>query len=135
LFLPTLLLILTQFNPFSPPLAAQVGIASQYSQGKMQQVTAYRQRVGQIPLDLFPYDGFIAVLEADDIGRLYHIRPVGTLHWERFLAVDCAGIADGGYAWMVNGGIIAEVGWETAQRWGTIGYGIEIEMIPLYRIH
>ncbi len=100
----------------------------------MQEVIAYRQRVGQIPQDLSLYDGFIAVLEVDDIGRTYLLRPVTSPHWEVFLAVDCAGIADGGYAWMTNSGIIAEVDWESAVRWDTVGHGIEIEMIPLYRV-
>lgn len=131
MFFPTLLLILTQFDPFSHALSAQTGIASQYSQGKMQQVIAYRQNHNQIPLNLSQYDGFVAVLEADDIGREYWIRPVGRDHWEKFLAVDCAGIADGGYAWMVNSGIIAEVDYQSAQRWNTIGRGIEIEMMAI----
>ena len=130
MFLPILLLILTQFDPFTYVSPTQTGIASQYAPGKMQQVIAYRQRHSQIPLDLSPYDGFIAVLEADDIGNAYWIRPVDSLHWEKFLAVDCAGIADGGYAWMVNGGIIVEIDWESAVRWETVGYGIEIELMP-----
>ena len=73
MFLPALLLILTQFDPFSHIPPAQTGIASQYSQGKI----------------------------------------------------------DGNYAWMVNGGIIAEIDWESAVRFDTVGYGIEIEMMPM----
>ena len=73
MFLSILLLILTLFDPFSHILPAQTGIASQYSQGKI----------------------------------------------------------DGGYAWMVNDGIIAEIDYASAQRWGTVGYRIEIEMMPM----
>ena len=130
MFIPTLLLILTQFSPFSTPPTLR-GTASQYAQGVMPHVIQYRQRHHQIPLDLSLYSGFIAVLDADNIGREYWVRPVNSSTWELFLAVDCAGIADGGYAWMVNSGIIAEIDYASALRWDTVGYGIEVEMIPI----
>jgi len=130
---PIFFLIFTQFGPFSHTSAVQIGIASQYSQGMMQQAIVYRQRHNHVSRDLIQYDGFIAVLEANDIGREYWIRPTGARHWEKFLAVDCAGIADGGYAWMINNGIIAEVDYASAKRWGVVGRGVEIEMIPLAR--
>jgi hypothetical protein len=72
-------------------------------------------------------DGYIAVAEREDIGRLFWLRPVGG-EWELFLAADCAGYADGGYSWMKRNGIIVEVDYNTAVRWGTVGRGIRVEM-------
>jgi len=74
-------------------------------------------------------DGFIAVAEREDIGRLFYLRPQGRDEWELFLAADCAGIADGGYSWMKRNRILAEVDYATALRWGTVGRGIRVEMM------
>lgn len=73
-------------------------------------------------------DGFFAAREREDIGRLFYIRPVGSGVWELFLAADCAGVEDGGYLWMQRNDILIEVDYRTAQRWGTVGRLIEIEM-------
>jgi len=129
-FIPILLLVLAQFSLFSPP-PTLTGIASQYDPGVMSHAISYRQRHHQIPHDLSSYSGFMAVLESDNIGREYWVRPINSSTWEKFLAVDCAGIADGGYSWMVNSGIIAEIDYDSAVRWGVVGIGVEIEMIPL----
>lgn len=121
-------------------LQHDIGIASQYARGVMEKVIAVRQAgrtAHDLPLRLPKVDGYIAVLEGRDIGKIYYLRPVGQLHWESFLAVDCAGKSDGGYEFMTRGGrigqvwypIIVEVDWETAVRWDTVGKGIVIEML------
>ena len=105
-----------------------VGIASQYDLGVMRRVVARQQRLGRLPADLRLFDGFIAVQRCSDVGKFYLLRPLGTEHWELFAAADCSGSV-ATTAWMVNGAILAEVGHETAVRWGTVGRGIEIEMV------
>jgi hypothetical protein len=40
---------------------------------------------------------------------------------------DCAG--PDAVDWMAANGILLEVGYETAVRWGTVGRGIEVEVI------
>jgi len=108
------------------------GWASQYAPGRMLEVVRNRQRgcCGRysLPAVLPDVDGFIAVAEREDIGRLFYLRPVGG-EWELFLAADCAGLADGGYSWMKRGNILAEVDYATALRWGTVGRGIRVEMM------
>ena len=115
------------------------GIASQYARGVMEKVIDVRQAgrtAHDLPLKIPNVDGFIAVLNGEDIGTIYNIRPVGQKEWETFLAVDCAGRSDGGYEFMVNGGridgnwypILVEVDWQTAVRWDTIGRGILVEV-------
>jgi hypothetical protein len=45
------------------------------------------------------------------------------------LVVDCAGIQDGGYDWMVRNGIVAEIDYESAVAWGTVGRGIRVDIL------
>ena len=108
------------------------GIASQYAPGVMQEVIAVRQ-AGRtsysLPANLPDVDGYIALLEPDLIGQIVYVRPVGTHPWRSMLVVDCAGHADGGHRWMLRNGIIAEVDHQTAKAWGTLGRGIEIELL------
>ncbi len=73
-------------------------------------------------------DGFIAVLDCPEIGNIWNIRHQGSIWWERFLVTDCAGkndarASDGlsGAEWMIGYGVLIEVDYLTAVRWGTIG--------------
>lgn len=45
------------------------------------------------------------------------------------LVVDCAQIGDGTVEWMENNGVLLEVGYPTAERWETVGRGVEVEVI------
>ena len=83
---------------------------------------------GQLPRPLFGYDGAVAARDCDDIGETVWLRPVGAEDWERFIVADCAGVADGGYAWMVRLGVLVEVDYQTAKRWGCIGRLMRVEM-------
>lgn len=109
-----------------------MGLASQYAPGVMEQVVENRQEWGQLPAILPRVDGYIAVVDCDALGEVWLLRPAGGLVWERFLVVDCAGPQlrpDGltGGQWMERNGIIAEVGYPTAERWGTVGRGVMVE--------
>jgi hypothetical protein len=44
------------------------------------------------------------------------------------LVADCAG-PDGTAEWMTANGILLEIGYKTAQRWGVVGRGIKVEVI------
>jgi len=115
------------------------GFASQYAPRVMSTVIANRQsgrtRVG-LPQELPDVHGYIAVLSCDDVGKIYYLRPAGCedCGWERFLAADCAGVSDGGYAWMERNGVPCELDYDTVLRWGErygknyIGRGIMVDM-------
>lgn len=110
-------------------ILALTGTASQYAPGVMNEVIINRQNMQQIPEDVSMYDGYIAVQEADDIGKIFYLRPLGYDEWESFLAVDCAGIADGGKSWMLRNNILVEVDYLTAERWDCVGRGKVIHML------
>lgn len=97
-----------------------VGIASRYDPGVMEQVV--RNRHLQAPV----HTAKIAVLQAEDIGKRFLV--CREEHCEIAWAVDCAGIADGGYAWMVRNNVILELDYETAVR--TCWTGKEVTMVP-----
>lgn len=111
------------------------GIASQYDPGIMSRVARYRLARDQVD-SLDGYDGFIAIRECDDIGKVFWIRPVTSVwRWERHLGVDCASKSDArwqdglsGYTWMIRNNVLVEISFETAQRWRTIGRAIKIEI-------
>jgi len=109
----------------------RIGIASQYAPGVMEQVIRVRQTPGRtartLPEPLPDVDGYVAVVDCNRIGSIAYLRPAGTTEWERFLVVDCAGIADGGRDWMLRNGIVAEVDHNTARRWETVGVGKKVE--------
>lgn len=112
------------------------GIASQYGPGVMPRVIQTRQRLGDLPQNISGYDGYIAVANCRYIGHTAYILPHGG-ELERFLVADCASKSDqqgpgddrSGYEWMTSEGIVAEVDYETARRWNTVGRGIRVTMI------
>jgi len=108
---------------------AVTGIASQYAPGVMDEVITNRQKWEQIPQDVSNFDGYIAVQNSGDIGKVFYIKPEGYDSWEKFLAVDCAGIADGGKSWMLRNNILVEVDYSTAERWDAVGRGKKIRML------
>lgn len=91
-----------------PTLAMQrTGILSAYDQAPTDQVLYNRLRWGQIPADTTRYEVLLAVLDCDRIGQEATLQTVAG----RFSALvfDCAGVADGGRAWMLDGNYVAEV--------------------------
>ena len=113
------------------PLHLERGVASQYAPGTMERVVRVRQSGRtwhDLPETLPEVDGYAAVLDCGDVGRLVLVRPPNR-PWELFLAADCAGIADGGRDWMVRGGIALEVDHLSAVRWDTIGRGAMVDVV------
>lgn len=116
-------------------LVTVTGFASQYAPGKMESVIWVRQnRPVSKPLtpDLPPVDGYIAVLDCDEIGEVWWLRPDlpgwAWDDWESFLVVDCAGSIQT-RDWMLRNNILIEVDYNTAARWNTVGRGIRIEKL------
>ena len=92
-----------------------VGFLSGYDQLPTDATIVHRQELDQIPQDLSDYDALIAVLDCSLIGES------GNLYTEvavlRVIVFDCAGQADGGYDWMVEGGYVAELDWYSRQKY------------------
>jgi hypothetical protein len=115
-----------------------------------------------LPTPLPEADVYFAALDCRDIGKWFKIRRVGadekgrTHPWESAYATDCAGLRDGGLGFMlwnrhtpmtqrqanlwlerVERGqytpvYVAEVDYETAVRWGTLGRGQPVELVKVY---
>lgn len=105
------------------------GIASQYAPGVMERVAVYRQTkptAYPLPPTLPQTAGMIAVLECEHIGETWLLRHDGII--ESFLVVDCAGDA-ATREWMLRGNVIVEVDGATAERWGVVGRGADVEMV------
>lgn len=108
------------------------GWASQYARGVMEEVIANRQSWGQLPETLPDVAGYVAGVNCSNIGQIWLLRPTGSVVWEEFLVVDCAGPQlrpDGktGGQWMRDNNVLVEVGYPTAVRWGVVGRGVEVE--------
>ena len=90
------------------------GHLSAYDKTPTDATIAYRQELGQIPVDLSGYDTLVAVLNCERIGQEVHvITSRGKLNG---IVFDCAGQEDGGYTWMVENNIVAEVDFYTWER-------------------
>jgi len=116
-------------------LVVATGTASEYAPGIMDSVIKVRQSgrtAYDLPEKIPEVNGYVAVQDRELIGTIIYLRPVGFSEWETFLVTDCAGIADGGYAWMVRNNILVEVDYETAERWNTVGRGIKVEWGEIY---
>jgi len=108
------------------------GWASQYAPGVMEKVIANRQRWEQLPETLPDVAGYIAARGCSNIGQIWLLRPTGSVVWEEFLVVDCAGPQlrpDGrtGGQWMRDNNILIEVGYPTAVQWRVVGRGARVE--------
>lgn len=90
-------------------LALILGWLSAYGQQPTDATIAYRQEIGDIPNNLSMYDGVIAVLDCGRIGEEALLRAEGVSL--RVMVFDCAGDSDGGYEWMIENNIAAEVGY------------------------
>lgn len=107
------------------------GYASHYSPGVMEEVIGNRVVPGRtwqdLKLPLSITDGYIAVPDCRDIGEVWWLRPIRQEEWESFLVGDCANPQDKAGEWMDKHRILAEVDYETAERWGSIGQWLPIE--------
>lgn len=104
------------------------GIASQYAEGRMAEVIRVRQTrptAYPLPTELPSVDGYIAVLDCAEIGKVWYIQHNGIV--ESFLVVDCAGDT-ATRQWMTRNNILVEVDAATARRWDIVGRGAQIEI-------
>ena len=104
---------------------AVTGIASRYDPGVFQSVVQVRQRSGSLPSQLPDYDGaHIALLDCSDIGKQVLVCKGDDCRFA--LVADCAGVTDGGRAWMIRNGIAGEIDDVTAERLNAVGQEIQI---------
>ena len=96
------------------------GWLSQYAQTPTDATIAYRQEMGQIPQDLSPYVGMIAVEDCKHIGSDAYLYAKD--NWHRVLVFDCLG-RDVEPNWMQDNSIIAETGYYLTQHLDTVGQG------------
>ena len=109
------------------------GFASQYAPGVMESVVRVRQSgrtAMDLPAVLPAVDGFVAMEDCAMIGQIVYIRPKRKTEWDSFLVADCSGHSETS-AWMERNNILVEFGYNAAKRYGTIGRGIEIELMLL----
>lgn len=93
------------------------GVASRYDPGVFESVSTRR--------GMPKWDGaHVAVLDCDRVGDVVLVCYGDDCAWARI--TDCAGIADGGAAWMIRNNIAAELDYETSHRWSCVGQEIEI---------
>jgi hypothetical protein len=104
------------------------GIASQYAESRIAEVIRVRQTrpvAYSLPTELPAVDGYIAVLDCAEIGKVWYIQHNGIV--ESFLVVDCAGDT-ATKQWMTRNNILVEVDAATARRWDVVGHGAQIEI-------
>lgn len=73
--------------------------------------------------------GLIAVLDRQYVGDLAYVTRPGMAEEGPFLIADCAAAKD--LARLQRRGLVAEVDWETAQRWGMRAplYGVRVRVV------
>lgn len=106
-------------------ISVTYGHAAYYGDGVMEGVVYVRQHSetwAPLPLGVPPVIGFVAVNDCTEIGSrvwLWHEDPpeLAGPYW----VVDCRAEQDAAVAKKKN--IIIEVDYNTAKRWGIIGYG------------
>lgn len=88
-----------------------------YSPGLMRWVYEYRIRLGQVPVcDPPKCIGYVATLRPGDLGRTLWLQRPGQAVEGPFLVVDYAAGED--FDRLRARGLVVEVDYETAQRWG-----------------
>lgn len=93
------------------------GAASRYDPGVFERVERNRR--------LPEWDGaHLAVLDCGMVGEKLMLCHAGRCMWAR--VTDCAGIADGGAEWMINGGYAAELDYETTLELDCLGKEIKL---------
>jgi hypothetical protein len=94
-----------------------VGHASRYDPGVFEEVERVRR--------MSNWDGaHVAVLDCSRVGDFVWLCYKDQCIPAR--VTDCAGVADGGAAWMISGGYAAELDYETSERLECLGDQIEL---------
>ena len=105
-----------------------VGHAAYYNPGVMEQVVAVRQAgwtANPLPPEFSHVIGFIARQDCSEIGRLVWIFHESEGVRGPYLVADCANKLEGHDRVMERKGIVVEVDFNTATRWGVVGFGPE----------
>lgn len=93
------------------------GAASRYDPGVFETVERVR--------GMGPWSGSeVALLDCDRVGDTVLVCHEQACRWAR--VTDCAGVADGGRAWMIRGGYAAELDYKTAMHWDCVGEQIRV---------
>jgi len=124
--------LLCALSAISSPVCADYQIDShwfsQYAQAPTDGTIAYRQSVGDIPMDMSLYAGVIAVEDCGKRGQEAMINVKG--RWFRVMAFDC--LARNEYNWMQANNIVAELGYYLARKAGVdVGEGVKGNLIWL----
>jgi hypothetical protein len=99
------------------------GAASRYDPGVFERTVRVRQGYSSLPRS--GYSGYIALLDCSRVGEIVWVCFEDD-SCTRLLVADCAGIKDGGAAWMRRGGYAGEVDYETAMRTKCVGQQIRV---------
>ncbi len=125
LILTLSLLLSPVLQPGNPPwqeateLPAR-GQVTYYADGLMEWVYEFRLRQNQVPVcDPPTCIGYVAMMRAGDLGRKVWLQRPGERAEGPFLVVDYA--AEPNFAGLWARGMVAEVDFNTAQRWGMQG--------------
>jgi len=128
------------------------GLTSRYSPGVMQATIAARIEMGQLSAhSVAAHDGYVAVLDCNRIGDTLWIMVNDGRHWQtgelvdggrwqRVLVTDCARRdgADGARSWMADNGILTELDYYTAARYGFTHLGavpvVVSEVVPMIEV-
>lgn len=106
------------------------GYASRYDPGVFESVVRVRQSYGSLPTPLPPHEGYIALLDCGRVGDVVTVCHGGECL--ELLVADCAGIADGGRDWMIQGGYAGEVDARTSRELGSLGEIISVYELPYH---
>ena len=104
------------------------GQAAYYNRGVFEQVVAIRQAgwtANPLPEELPPVIGFVARRDCSEIGQLVWIYHKSEGVQGPYLVADCANQIEEHDKAMKKRGIIVEVDFNTATRWGVVGFGPE----------
>ena len=105
------------------------GEATYYAPGLMRWVYEYRIRRGHVPVcDPPQCVGYVATLRPGDLGRKVWLKPPGRPAEGPFLVVDYAAHKD--FERLQARGLVAEVDYETALRWGTEAPNLSAHRLP-----
>lgn len=107
-------------------LRVEFGYAGYYAHGVMRDVVRVRQAgwtANPLPADLPPVIGFIATDDPDDIGKLAALWHKSEGWAGPYLIADVCNQVEGHCKRMKRLGLVADVDWNTAARWGVIGHG------------
>ena len=94
------------------------GSVTYYADGVFDEVYSNRLAFGHVQA-CSECVGLIAVLDRQYVGDLAYVTRPGHVEEGPFLVADCAAKKD--FARLQKRGLVAEVDWETAQRWGMRG--------------